>query len=308
MADVAGKYLEATSSKYLDVGGMRLHYKEQGSDSKGHIKDKMTLVYLHSYGTNMTSLGYQIYHFGRQGKGWVAWDGRGDGRSTHSTKKEDYSLGNFTSDLEQIVAAEGIKKLVIVGHSAGGMAAQDFTAENPDKVRALVLIATSYNFRETFVKDAENSAKARMLLLISPLLPVLETSCNMLGGLFQKDRSGYYPDYSELKFRAMSDRRWDFEMAWNKSHQQLRATHVLGQAVMEWDTSSIAGKIHVPTLLVYGGSDWLVPPKTAYDLQEKIPGAKYFKPIIIPNARHGLTFQAPEEVNAAMDDFLAALK
>lgn len=223
-------------------------------------------------------------------------------KSTHSTNKADYSLDAFTRDLEQVVCSEGAKKVTLVGHSSGAIVAQDYAAKHPEDVDALVLIAASYDLRKTFVRNAVR----RVLLSLSPLEGMAEIGYNRICRLFagDRDRSEDYPDFTDDKFRKISDLGFAIEMAGRKDPAHLKATHALGQSVMEWNTEGTAPKIHAPTLLIHGGSDWLVPPKTAYELQEMIPGAKGIPPVIISNARHGVHFQQPEQVNAAMERFL----
>jgi len=76
----------------------------------------------------------------------------------------------------------------------------------------------------------------------------------------------------------------------------------LGEAMMSWSTESVTGSIQAPTLLIHGDSDQLVPQETAYELHEMIPNS--ITPVIIPNSRHGIPFQAPGPVNNAMHEFL----
>ncbi len=283
--------------KSIASGNMQLYYEvhRPAAGLEGEV-----MIFLHGITVNHTIFSHQLRHFGKQGKGLIAPDQRGDGRSEpHSANLADYKLESFVGDLERIVDAEGVEKAVLVGQSAGGMVAQAYAALHPEKVKKLVLIATSYNLRESYLVNNKN----RFLMWISPLRQPLETAVNWLGGLAQGDRRGFYPDFGEDHYRRISDLRFDLEMVWKESPEYLRAASALGKAVLDWDTRKYAPYIAAPALLMYGGSDWLVPPETGSKLQRLIHGSSLE---IIRGAGHGLTFQAPEKVNAIMDDFLTA--
>jgi proline iminopeptidase len=69
----------------------------------------------------------------------VTWDQRGTG---HSTKPADgdYSIASYVADLEAVRRSLGTARIVLLGHSWGGLFASAYTAAHPDRVKALGLI------------------------------------------------------------------------------------------------------------------------------------------------------------------------
>ena len=259
-----------------------------------------TIVYLHGNSTNHTAFNHQRSHFHKMGSASLAPDQRGDGKSTLLPSKSAYTLEAHVSDLEKLVEAEGIKRATIVGHSKGAMVAQAYAAKHSDAVDAIVLIAGSYNFEESFKRSP-------LRKVLFELAPYMDTSriYNMVAGLFVHNRENYYADFSSEKFRRISDLGFVLEIFGKSTTEYVKVMQVVGAAVLNWDTKESVAGINTPTLIINGEMDQLVPPKTAFELQEMIPGAKHFEPVIIPGARHGVHFQAPEQVTAAMEKFLA---
>ncbi|MBI2550128.1 alpha/beta hydrolase [Candidatus Woesearchaeota archaeon] len=277
--------------KKLNVEGVQIYYEILNRDP--------VLIYLHGNSTNHTVFSHQRGNFHSLGAGSLAPDLRGEGRSAHLPDAGSYALDSHVSDLEKLVQAEGIGNATIVAHSRGTMVAQAYAAKHPENVDALVLISASYDFLETFRKHGP-----AWMLSLKFLAGPLGVAYNRLAGLAHHNREDYYPDFSSEKFRKISDLSFALEIYGRVSPSYVRSINAIGKAVDMWNMESTAPLIKSPTLLIHGGADWLVPPRAAYELQEMIPGAKGIPPVIVPNARHGVHFQAPEQVTAAMEKFL----
>lgn len=277
-------------SKYLDCGNVQLYYEI--------LKVDPILIYLHGRTANHTIFNHQRKHFHDLGTGSLALDQRGDGNSTHLPNKSSYTLDAYTSDLEKVLEAEGITKSTIIGHSMGTMVAQDYSAKHPEKVDSLVLISASYDFTKSFGRNF----LSKLGLKLTPFMRAGLTCYNKLKGLTDSNRDKHYSDFSEERFRTISNSYFTFEMYGKNNLEYVRAMHALSNAVMEWNTELIATRVQAPTLLIHGDSDQDVPVVTSYELHEMIPNSK--EPIIIPNSKHGIIFQSPELVNEAIEKFL----
>ena len=79
-------------------------------------------------------------------RGWhaVAPDLRGHGTSDHPGDEESYSLAIMAADLLALADALGCGSFVLLGHSMGGIVAQQLLLAHPERVRALVLMDTTH--------------------------------------------------------------------------------------------------------------------------------------------------------------------
>ncbi len=284
--------LEGMREGKLKVGGVEIYYQV--------LKQIPILIFLHGNGTNHTEFSHQIAHFNEKGTGSLAPDLRGEGRSTWLKSPESYTLGAHVADLESLVEAEGVTEAILVGHSKGAMVAQGYAAEHPDKVKALVLIAASYDFRKTF----ERTMLRKVLFNLRGLPGPFSTAYNGMVRVISPNGQSDYIDFSAQEFRTTSDLGLVVKQYSRYSPEHIMALHAITAATDTWNTEALAPRIKAPTLIINGKDDFVVPKKTAYELQEMIPGAKEIPLVIIPG-RHGVNFQAPELVIVEMEKFFS---
>jgi len=86
----------------------------------------------------------------------------GSGASSRLPSGEYYTMQRYSDELERFVAALGLGRLCVIGHSHGGLVAQRFAIDHPDRVSALVLYGASsrgdQEFFAAFLKSIERSA------------------------------------------------------------------------------------------------------------------------------------------------------
>jgi pimeloyl-ACP methyl ester carboxylesterase len=121
-----------TENDVLGHGGLRLHYQDWGSHT---LPD---MLVLHGFGLSGRSFD-EIAPEVSQSFHMVCLDQRGHGDSDWSNDG-DYSRDAFVGDIVDVVTNLGLKDVVLMGHSMGGMNSAFYTAQNPDRVRALVLV------------------------------------------------------------------------------------------------------------------------------------------------------------------------
>jgi len=118
----------------LEVNGTTIHYQEAG--------EGFPVVQVHGYTGNLNnwaplkpslSAGYRT----------IALDLRGHGLSSRPALPEDYRLEVMAADVAAVIEALGIEGCHLMGHSMGGMVAQELALSRPRLVRSLVLIATT---------------------------------------------------------------------------------------------------------------------------------------------------------------------
>lgn len=238
------------------------------------------LLFLHGLGGGHHAWDRQLPYFSACGFPSHAWDQPGYG---HSESVEPYDLEQVALSLQRLVEALGGEPVVLVGHSMGGLVAQEFYARFPDMVKALVLAFTS----AAFVGDS-NFARDFIAARLGPLdegksmadiaasvLPTMRGAKSDAGGLAlaQMIMSGIAPE----TYR--------------------KAVHLL----TTFDRREQLPRIAVPALLIAGSDDKTAPAASMKRMAEKIPGADY---VLLQGCGHLGPLDQPDEFNSALEGFL----
>jgi non-heme chloroperoxidase len=222
----------------------------------------------------------------------VAHDRRGHGRSSQPSSGND--MDGYADDLAAVIEALDLKDAVLVGHSTGGGEVVRYIGRHgTERVAKAVLIAA-----------------VPPLMLKTPANPEglpIEVFDNMRSGLL-KDHSQFYKDLATQFYGAnrpgakvsqgILDQFWLWSM-----QAGLKNAYESIKAFSETDFTEDLKKIDVPTLVLHGEDDQIVPVKdSARKSARLIKGAKE---IYYPGAPHGVTATHQDQVNA---DLLAFLK
>lgn len=242
---------------------------------------KPAIVFLHGIGSSSAGWAPQIAHFGNTHAA-LGWNAPGYGGRKPKSALTFESLSRLlAADLD----AFGIIKAVVVGHSFGGMVAQQFVRDFPSRVTRLVLVSTSPAFGNP---DGEFQKQ-----FIASRLAPLDRGNGMVG-MAQKaveEMTGEDADPGGLALarRTMAD----VPEASYRAAVALLATFNLRAALED---------IAVPTLVLAGERDALSPAPMMRRMAERIPGALYRE---LPGAGHLLPFERPAAFNAEVEAFLA---
>jgi pimeloyl-ACP methyl ester carboxylesterase len=213
----------------------------------------------------------------------IAFDNRGTGRS--DVPAGAYSIAQMTADAAAVLDAAGERTAHVCGASLGGMIAQGLAAAHPERLRSLVLICTtpggahsvrpSQEVTEGLVRGGEDPAA------------VYRRNAWFLYG---EDTRQHHPERIEedLVYRGKIP---------------TQSTGYFGQlrAAMGHDMWDVLPAISVPTLVVHGDADLLVPTANGRLLAERIPGARL---VLVPGAGHMLQADGNDVVRDAVLDFL----
>jgi len=241
---------------------------------------------------------FQIPEFSKHYR-TISFDNRGVGRS--SKPKGPYSIHQMADEAAAVLDNLGIARAHVVGVSMGGMIAQELVLRHPDKVRGLVLACT-------YPEPGRNVEEH------------LQMSVQQFGGKISAGGD------IEIDFSAVNPMMFFQQMLPNVFNPEFIATElpkliqvfsgalqygfsleaILGQvaAVMSHDATDRLHQIKVPTLVLTGDADRLVPPHNSDILADRIPGAKLVK---IPGGSHGFNFETPDLFNRTVLDFLATV-
>lgn len=192
----------------------------------------------------------------------------------------------ISAALRDALDARGIARADLLGHSIGGMVAQDFALTFPDRVGKLVLYATTPAFGGRDPAFAEAFLKARL----GPLeggRSMQEAAPEMLAGMLAEDAD---PDALPAATAAMAA----------VPEAAYRATVA---CLTTFDRRADLPRIAAPTLLIAGDRDQAAPLKTMQRMAEAIPAARI---VVIPDAGHLIHLERPAAFAAAVRPFLEA--
>jgi pimeloyl-ACP methyl ester carboxylesterase len=187
----------------------------------------------------------------------LAFDNRGMGRSNHSMWP--YLVSQMANDAVSVLDAAGEERAHVYGMSLGGMVAQEMALRHRERVRALVLGATTPGGPQALPQD-----------------PQVLTFFARVGAMAPEEAAWAAVPYSygERTRRHHSDR-----IAEDISHRLRHPTDAIAYlhqvaAAASHSTQRRLGEIAVPTLVVHGEEDALQSPRNAHVLANVIPGAK----------------------------------
>ena len=218
----------------------------------------------------------------------LSLDVRGHGQSSPLEKPS--SVENFVRDLETLLDEVGIDEATLIGWSMGGMMSMQYYLNNPDKVKALILIATR-GYRNPKMK-----LRAWLLQLQTRISLMMDFA----------DYQGFvYEDQVENEVRNMLSPATSKEVIdWiitDLSNNPRRNFIEVTKSLWSWEGGERLRTINVPTLIMVGKEDTRTPPQFSYLLHEKIPNSKL---VVMENCGHYLLLERPDAVNAEITGFL----
>lgn len=220
-------------------------------------------------------------HFARLGYPSHAWDQPGYGKSA---TVEPYDFEQVSAALRRLIEALGGEPVVLVGHSMGGMVAQEAYARFPELVKALVLCFTSPAFAGADTAFAREFIAARLAPLDAG-----QTMAQIAARLMPTMRG----TQSDPEGLALAER----VMAEVPPETYRKAVRML----TTFDRRRELAAIRVPTLLIAGTDDRTAPPAVMQKMAQKIPGAEY---VLLEGCGHLGPMDQPQAFNAALEDFL----
>lgn len=214
----------------------------------------------------------------------IAFDNRGVGRS--DMPPGPYPIPVMASDAAAVLDAAGCPTVNIFGISMGGMIAQEFALQYPQRVRSLVLGCTAPGGPRAVRSDPEATA-----MLMSRGKMTREEAAEAAVPFI----------YDRGTPRSLIDEDIETRRPWFPPAEAYNAQL---QGILAWQSYNRLSQINAPTLVIHGESDRLVPPGNGKLIAENIPGAKL---VMLPNASHIFTTDQGEAAQRAILEFLSSI-
>jgi len=265
--------------QFADSDGLRIAYAVQGEGpvdvliAPGIISHLNIMSHMPAFRDSMQS----FCEFARV----ATFDKRGQGLSDSCVRVPD--LDERVHDIEAVLDAAGMERVVLYGVSEGGPMCIKFAVEHPDRVRGLILLGTAARWLqdEGFPAGIEERAMDGI-------------TRNWGKGTL---RDVFFPSIPREVMDEATYRGFEQLVATRQSIEQLVTF------MKKLDVTALLPQVRVPTLVIHFAGDLAVPMRLGRAVAEGIPGAEFLQ---VPGIDHADLSQSPEAV-ARIREFCASL-
>ncbi|MHA1379841.1 MAG: alpha/beta fold hydrolase [Candidatus Helarchaeota archaeon] len=241
------------------------------------------LLLIMGLGAKMTGWRKQVEYFKDKGLKVISYDARGVGKS--SRPDVPYTMDMFVNDAMNLIDHLDInQKIHLCGISMGGMVSQHIALKYPEKLKTLILLATTSkasvgplieNIKMMQQLDEDQRVKSMMAVLFSRD--------------FYKKMKSDKKLYEDYKKETLTD--------------ETRVQDYINQskAIEAHDTIDLLHEIKTPTLIIVGTKDLLLPANHSRKLHKHIPNSELK---IIDGVGHGMTYEAADKINPLIWEFI----
>ena len=227
---------------------------------------------------------------------------RGTGGSDRPADTRAYQIDDYVADVEELRQHLGLEKVLLLGHSHGGVVAMAYAAAHPGRLERLVLASTLARF------GPENDAAMRAGMdkrsgqpwypdAVAALEEEQEanfTSDKQLGDLFFREFPLYFARYGDAEAGYADTLR----------SETINADPLLlfnREIFNTFDLRERLTRITAPTLVITGEDDFICGPLCAAEISAAIPGARE---VIVGDSGHMIFIEQPQAFHDEVADFL----
>jgi 3-oxoadipate enol-lactonase len=254
----------------IDTGAVELFVQQAG------VGDPLILI--HGLGMSSALWINQMPAFSRRFH-TVAVDLRGFGRSSRPDRPGDYAIDTLAEDIAALIDRLGLEGCHVLGTSMGGFIGQALALAHPDLCRSLILCHTAPR------------------MSIPP--DVLALRVEALGNMPLEEYAEIVVEQACSTNASQELRAWVAALI---ARNDKRAyTQVMTEGLRDFDVSTDLGEIRIPTLVITGEHDKVLPREGGHELARLIPGAMLVE---IGGVGHLGYAERPAEFNEAVLSFL----
>lgn len=270
---------DSVPERRVDCNGIEIAYWIHGEGAP--------ILLITGWGTPAASWGPFPSVLAQMGYQGIVIENRDIGRSSPCDDVE-YTVADMASDAAQVLTDAGIDRAYVLGISMGGMIAQELALNHPERVERLMLLATSPG------AGSPESVRAQP---------------EFLSSLVYMPEDGDRKTWTQRMARSLVGRktleqhteRLNF-WAGARIDQETSAASFGRQlmAMLSLDTWSRLPDLKIPTLVMHGTDDPLIPFVNGEKLASRIPGAEF---VVLEGVGHLIPLEVPEETLSAVARF-----
>ena len=228
----------------------------------------------------------------------VLLDPRGTGGSDPALDSRGYAIDDYAADLEELRAHLGLERMLLLGHSHGGLAAIAYAARYPERVERLILASTLARH------GPEQEAATQAALEERSGEPWYADALEA----FEAEETGEFRDGRELMelcarmmpfyYARYGDRERAHVESLADDQLCVDATRLWEKEIFEHhDLRPELASLTMPTLVITGEKDFVTAPACAAELADRLPNAET---VVLPGVGHMLFVEAREEFRRAV--------
>jgi pimeloyl-ACP methyl ester carboxylesterase len=270
------------------VGGATVHYAETGPPLDE--QHPLTVLFVHGLGGCWQNWLENIPYFARRHR-VIALDLPGFGSSP--VPQWEVSIPNYGRMLLDFCDAVGVRDCVVVGNSMGGFISAEATIRQPDRFEKLVLVSAA-GVSSVSVRRRPAGVAARMISAASPLLFSLQTRTFRRRRARVRAWRGIFHSPDEIRPELL----WEFFQGGDRAQAFVEAlTSLVG-----YDFLDRLEEVDVPTLIVWGAQDHVVPPADALGYHQRLKNSRLE---VFDRTGHVPMAERPVRFNRLLEGFLA---
>ncbi len=280
--------LADADSRFVEINGLSVHYKTTG-------QGEPVFVLLHGFGASLYSWNAVMGPLGDLGT-VIAYDRPAFGLTERPLEWEGESPYSPQAQVDLLLGLLdhfGVEQAILVGNSAGGTVAMNFTLQHPDRVRSLILV------------DPAVYAGGGAPAWVRPLLRTPQM--RHLGPLIARQIQTRGPELIELAWYDPTRIPEETLALYKKPLQAENWDRALWELTLASQESDLPRRLHeftLPTLVITGEADKIVPTEQSIRLAGELPNAKL---VIIPQAGHLPHEEQPAAFVEAVKSFVRSL-
>ncbi|TMN20803.1 alpha/beta fold hydrolase [Lentibacillus cibarius] len=285
---------------FAQVNGIKLFFDIDGAGyrvNKDVLEEKPVCFILHG-GPGGTHVNFKPYlNKLTTGMQLVYIDNRGSGFSEKEPQSM-YTIENNVEDIEALRKYLGLGKILLLGHSYGGMTAMRYAARYRENLVGMLLVTTSPSYR--FIE------KAKSFVARNGTKEQQEIADVLWEGAFTSDEqlAKYYEIMAPLY--SVADKSSESPEPRPETFRSYEALNEgFGGFLREFDVTDELHDIQVPTLVIAGRHDWITPVNENELIAEKLPDSQL---VIFENSSHNVIKDEAEGFNNVVLEFVKSLQ